>query len=386
MPNLHIENLTPFAYPASIGEVGFIWEARNEKETLVLAKNKDEEFFIKIVKKENHFLLKSDKITKPTDANLLKEALNEYKKGVKGIEIFSNTSISKKKSEKNSNLLKKIDFFSKISKEKREIWLEIGFGSGRHLLHQAKENRDVLIIGIEIYKPSIEQVLKRAHLEGVENIYLIDYDARILMEFLNSNSIGKIFVHFPVPWDKKPHRRVISKEFTNEALRVLKKDGFLELRTDSELYFDFALKTFLDFEKTIINIEKNMDLPISSKYEDRWKRLNKDIYNVKIFSKKVDDPIKPPSKLIFSGEFLPINFDLKNRIFKDKDFFLKVEEVYETESEKYLLKVAFGSFDMPEHRYVVIEKNSAYYFPHQVYSTRANKEAHEVLQSWLKDG
>ena len=83
---------------------------------------------------------------------------------------------------------------------------------------------------------------------------------------------------------------------------------------------------------------------------------------------------------------MPINFDLKNRIFKDKDFFLKVEEVYETESEKYLLKVAFGSFDMPEHRYVVIEKNSAYYFPHQVYSTRANKEAHEVLQSWLKDG
>ena len=33
------------------------------------------------------------------------------------------------------------------------------------------------------------------------------------MEFIESNKVGKIFVHFPVPWDKKPHRRIYSDEF-----------------------------------------------------------------------------------------------------------------------------------------------------------------------------
>jgi len=30
---------------------------------------------------------------------------------------------------------------------------------------------------------------------------------------LSSNIADRLFVHFPVPWDKKPHRRVISPQF-----------------------------------------------------------------------------------------------------------------------------------------------------------------------------
>jgi len=33
---------------------------------------------------------------------------------------------------------------------------------------------------------------------------ILDYDARVFLEFLPSNSAKQIFVHFPVPWDKNP--------------------------------------------------------------------------------------------------------------------------------------------------------------------------------------
>lgn len=130
--------------------------------------------------------------------------------------------------------LKNIEFFASDFKENREIRVEIGFGSGRHLLHQAQNNPNVLFIGIEIHKPSIEQVLKQINIQNIKNIYILEYDARLFMELLPSNSVGKIFVHFPVPWDKKPHRRVISAAFVNEAKRVLMAQGTLELRTDSD--------------------------------------------------------------------------------------------------------------------------------------------------------
>ena len=48
-----------------------------------------------------------------------------------------------------------------------------------------------------------------------------------------------------MPWDKKPHRRVINEDFINESVRVLKRDGFLHLRTDSDNYFNYSLNEFL---------------------------------------------------------------------------------------------------------------------------------------------
>lgn len=150
---------------------------------------------------------------------------------------------------KHSPYLKEIEFFANHFNVEREVWVEIGFGSGRHLLYQAKKNPHIQFIGLEIHKPSIEQVLKQCELQGIENILVIDYDARLFMEFLPSNVVGRIFVHFPVPWDKKPHRRVFSAAFIEEVLRVLHLNGTLELRTDSQLYFEFTFSQMMQLSK-----------------------------------------------------------------------------------------------------------------------------------------
>jgi len=50
----------------------------------------------------------------------------------------------------------------------------VGFGSGRHLLHQAINNPDILFIGIEIHFPSIEQVLKQI---TIKNLHVVSVDS-----------------------------------------------------------------------------------------------------------------------------------------------------------------------------------------------------------------
>ena len=171
--------------------------------------------------------------------------------------------------------LKNIEYFASGFSIDKEVRVEVGFGSGRHILHQAAQNPDILFIGIEIHRPSIEQVLKQITIQNLDNLYVLDYDARLFMELIPSNIVEKVYVHFPVPWDKKPHRRVISTSFIQEARRVLKIDGQLELRTDSENYYAYSYETFISFNKTTLNINKNKDIAINSKYEDRWKKMEK---------------------------------------------------------------------------------------------------------------
>lgn len=82
---------------------------------------------------------------------------------------------------------------------------------------------------MEIYNPALTQVAKLAKVQNVNNILLIQSDARLLLSVLKSKSVEKIFLHFPVPWDKKPHRRVIGKDFCKECARVLPKMVVLNL-------------------------------------------------------------------------------------------------------------------------------------------------------------
>jgi tRNA (guanine-N7-)-methyltransferase len=241
-------------------------------------------------------------------------------------------------------------------------------------------------VGIEIHKPSVEQVIKQAEGLGLENLYVVDYDARILMEFLSANSVGRIFVHFPIPWDKKPHRRVISAGFVEEALRVLKKEGTLELRTDSDAYYAYALEVFMGLSRAKLHVNKNIDLAVSSKYEDRWKRLEKNIYDITLVNTLESPPSPLPASLEFSE---PVSLEKLRKkpmgeVIRGKDWFVHLEAWYEIDQDHAMIKVAFGAYDRPEHRYVIIAREQARYFPEGIFSTKSNVAAHEALLEWMQ--
>lgn len=388
MPNFHTSTLILPKLPASLGDYNFLWQVKSKKTSLVFVEKDDKQFFITIHEKKNSYLVKGDKISRPSQVLVLQEALQNFATLSKCDLTFSNIQSAPNRYKDLPLLLKNINFFVNNNfSSKDKIYIEVGFGSGRHLLFQAKQNPDKLIIGIEIYKPSIEQVVKLCEAQEVDNILLVDYDARILMEYLPSNIVEKIFVHFPVPWDKKPHRRVISKYFVEEASRVLKVCGTLELRTDSKEYFDSALEHFLEPNFVEVNIFKNRDLSVISKYEDRWKKQNKDIYDLTLTSHEKSVAKKPLEKL---------KFDFKTNISKivnsfvakthlGDGFFVHFETLYEKEHEEKIvvIKVSFGSTQRPEHSYILINESGASYFPNDIYNTNANFEAHKIITDWL---
>ena len=347
------------------------------------------EFLLTKVDKNGNDLIKLDTATRLTPVSLMKDALNDYCTISNSKLLFSNTNSIHQRMEPQQSYLKNIGYFESEFKTDKEIWVEVGFGSGTHLLHQAQQNPDKLIIGLEIHTPSIEQVLKQLKLQNIDNVLVINYDARLFLEFLKSNSVGRVFVHFPVPWDKKPHRRVMSVDFIQESLRVLKIDGTLELRTDSPNYFEYSsglLNSFTDYPHTI---EKNKDLAVTSKYEARWKRQEKDIWDVTITSTQ-----NSPEDILEDDFSFPDISDvdtLKERLLdvptvKDK-FLVHFVNIYTIESgiEKALLvKVTFGSFNRPVTKYIIIQDNKARYFQGNPIKTKTNLMAHKIILGSLK--
>ncbi|HIO71433.1 MAG TPA: tRNA (guanosine(46)-N7)-methyltransferase TrmB, partial [Campylobacterales bacterium] len=132
--------------------------------------------------------------------------------------LSSNLNLKEPKHLTNLEYLKDVEFFNKFQ-DFGEIAIEIGFGSGRHLLYRAENEPNTTFIGIEIHKPSIEQLLKQIEIRNLKNIYVLDFDARHFFETIPSNRVSTIYIHFPVPWDKQPHRRVIQPNFLQEAKR-----------------------------------------------------------------------------------------------------------------------------------------------------------------------
>ncbi len=369
------------------GHFRFIATGRHDKKICAVYDNK--EFLLTKVNKGENDLVKLDCATRLTPVSLMKSALNDYAKESQSEIIFSNTNSIYNKMKPEDKYLKDINYFVDEFKTDKEIWVEVGFGSGTHLLHQAKQNPDKIVIGLEIHYPSIEQVLKQAKLQNIENILVINYDARLFLEFLKSNSVGRVFVHFPVPWDKKPHRRVMSVEFIEECMRVLKVDGTLELRTDSPNYFEYSTSLLEHFKEYESIIKTNQDLDVTSKYEARWKRQEKTIWDVIIKAKDESSEVEYMDDFAF-----PYVYDKKilqdsistEAIIKD-GYLVHFEDVYtldDNETNGLLIKVTFGSFNKPVSKYLLLQNGTMRYFQGEPIITKANLESHKTILEILK--
>ena len=353
----------------------------------IALENENKEFLLSLKPKNDDLMIKADKVTRLSPVTLVKNALNAYVDLNNAKVLFSNTHNLKVKEEAKNEYLKDINYFVDEFKTDKEIQIEIGFGSGRHLLHQAKNNPNIQFIGLEIHYPSIEQLLKQLELQNITNVLVVNYDARLFMEFIESNKVGKIFVHFPVPWDKKPHRRIYSNEFVNEALRVLKVSGTLELRTDSRKYFDFCTEVLTNLPKGRITIDINKDLAVSSKYEDRWKKQGKNIYDVVLEAQNIDENIN--LNFDFSFDF-KINFNnilttIPTKSLIEKDYFIHVEELYiiENSQNSGLIKLTMGNFDRPVTKYLYVNEGNISYFQGNPLPTSSNINAHKKLKEIL---
>jgi len=380
MPHIKVKPFDSTILDKTSSIVKFRAISEDNKE-IILVSNNNKRLFLDIIRRDKEVLIKPNKITKGSDIPFLKSVLNSVAKEF-NLDIIHTNAIEKPFKPKIAhNYFKTIEDFYNFKSDFKKIKLEVGFGSARHLLYRAKEEKDTLFIGIEIHSASINQLLKQITLQKLDNIWVVNYDARLLLEMLPSNILDTIYVHFPVPWDKKPHRRVISDFFLNEAIRTLKKGGELELRTDSQNYYEYSLEVFSKPKQTRFKIEKNIDIEVRSKYEERWRKMDKNIYTLTLESLEESENRELNIDFSFSDTKEGIEIP-KESILKDNYFVHFGKSYKRVDGKGFVVECSFGSFNIPEKKMIVVD-DSCYYLPTNPVKSLVNFKAHNLIKEVL---
>jgi tRNA (guanine-N7-)-methyltransferase len=126
----------------------------------------------------------------------------------------------------------------------RPVWLEIGFGGGEHLVHQAKANPRVGLLGCEPFVNGVAMCLAKRRAEGVDNIRIHPGDVRDLLDVLPPASIARAFLLYPDPWPKAKHhrRRAVTPEYLAPLARAMAPGAALRIATDIPDYVRQALE------------------------------------------------------------------------------------------------------------------------------------------------
>ena len=127
------------------------------------------------------------------------------------------------------------------------ISLEIGFGTGDILLHNALNFPNNLFVGIEYYKKGIAQLLLNIEKYNLKNIRIFYGDAFDYLKLVKTNYLDEILIMFPDPWPKRRHwkRRIINKDSVNEISRTLKPNGKVLFFTDNKDLAYWGLRHFI---------------------------------------------------------------------------------------------------------------------------------------------
>ncbi len=116
----------------------------------------------------------------------------------------------------------------------RPVWLEIGFGSGEHLVHLAAENESAGMLGCDPYVNGVARLVGKLVGSGIGNVRVHPGDVRDLLDVLPDGSIERAFLLYPDPWPKRRHhgRRFVNPEFLEPLRRALAAGAEFRIATD----------------------------------------------------------------------------------------------------------------------------------------------------------
>lgn len=125
-----------------------------------------------------------------------------------------------------------------------QIWLEIGFGGGEHLAHQAAANPEVGFIGCEPFINGVAKLLNEIEDRSLDNVRVQADDARPVLASLKTASVHKCFLLYPDPWHKKRHkkRRFVNPKNLDQLARILVPGAIMRVASDIPDYCEWTLE------------------------------------------------------------------------------------------------------------------------------------------------
>lgn len=128
-------------------------------------------------------------------------------------------------------------------KNNNPLVLELGCGKGEYSVALAQKYPDKNFIGIDIKGARFWRGAKTAVHEGMENVAFLRTQIELIGYAFGNHEVDEIWITFPDPQIKykRTKHRMTNSDFLKRYQSILKPDGIVNLKTDSEFMHGYTL-------------------------------------------------------------------------------------------------------------------------------------------------
>lgn len=166
-------------------------------------------------------------------------------------------------------------------KNRNPIVLELGCGRGEYTVGLARLFPDKNFIGVDIKGSRMWTGAKDALENNLRNVAFLRTGIEFIDRFFEAGEVSEIWLTFSDPQMKKPTKRLTSTYFLERYRRILKDNGIVHVKTDSNFLFTYTKYMIAannlpvdyrteDLYQTELSEEDKAILGIQTYYEQQW--------------------------------------------------------------------------------------------------------------------
>ena len=207
-------------------------------------------------------------------------------------ETFSNVYQPGREDVLNNTFSLKGNWNKEVFKNDNPIVLELGCGKGEYSVELARRYPNTNFIGVDIKGSRFWRGAKTAVEENIPNVAFLRTQIELIENCFGTNEVDEIWITFPDPQIKykRSKHRLTNAEFLARYKNILKPEGIVNLKTDSEFMHGYTLGLLHGTGHKVLyanhNVYRNEGAPevvtaIQTFYESQYLEQNKPITYIK---------------------------------------------------------------------------------------------------------
>lgn len=207
-------------------------------------------------------------------------------------ETFSNVYQPNRDEVMNDAFDLKGNWNQEVFKNNNPIVLELGCGKGEYSVELARRYPNINFIGVDIKGSRFWRGAKTAVEENIPNVAFLRTQIELIENCFAKQEVDEIWITFPDPQIKykRTKHRLTNEEFLARYKNILKEEGIINLKTDSEFMHGYTLGLLHGAGHRVLyanhNVYRNEGAPemvtgIQTFYESQYLEQNKPITYIK---------------------------------------------------------------------------------------------------------